>query len=157
MEKHELTLQCWLLNNTYQVCMTVFCVQTSYNLICKKDRTTGCGESKLGDLYWCINTDDTDSILKYLATTCQCQQCTLGTMILFSSYCQLFHSEAFDKFDSELFVCASKHQCTLCRRGPHLPTGQGKNVLLFEHLRVWFKLGNLVMIGGRIVRVIQQQ
>ena len=23
---------------------------------------------KIGDLYWCINTDDTDSILKYVAS-----------------------------------------------------------------------------------------
>ena len=30
----------------------------------------------------------------------QCQQCALGKMIQFISYCQLFHSEAFDKFDS---------------------------------------------------------
>ena len=49
-------------------------------------------KEQLGDLYKLMVLIQFSNI--------QRQQCTLGTMILFISYCQLFHSEAFDKFDS---------------------------------------------------------
>ena len=42
IEKHELPLQCWLLNNTYQVCMTVF--------LCANKLV-------VGNLIWGIYTD----------------------------------------------------------------------------------------------------
>ena len=49
-------------------------------------------KEQLGDLYILM------ALIQF--SNIQCQQCTLGKMILFISYCQLFHSEVFDKFDS---------------------------------------------------------